>query len=667
MKGTQTDGQAQTAAGVLLGLGAEVEFQPDPTPRGRAGLPIGRVALQQFGSHADTDLAFTQPVTFIVGPNGHGKTTIVEALLWALTGRYARGTDGRGANTGELIRTGHTAARVTVHTSGAGDVLREVKGGKVRLLIEEQTVTEPDAQLAIYARMRTTEGRLRAVCHGATLLDADHAAGKDLLLDVLQVRVTVGAQTYTLPQLDAAYDKAFDDRKAAKRDRDAIRVPARPEQPAPDVAALEQRLADYREEEKRLIAASAETDGTRRQLHARVASLTSQRDRLQGEIDASASVHDDLDRLEQRLTELRAAPEPSADVDGDLTTLREQLVTASGRLRLLEDAVAGIASHSPTKGCVIDAAIPCKTSAKAFGDALTTLRSDLEQLREEVRTTQPRIQELEALARGREQAAGVRQRQIAAVEQDRSRLQSRARMRQADEARIAEVRADLEELEAELAACGPVAEASPRLAEVRASITKGETEVLPAARRLVDAWRVYEDAQRRALEAGQTAERLEQLVEQLGPKGARVAALTAAVAAFTDRINTYLQRFGLTLAIEIEPWCVRVNGRPASRLSASERFRVGACLQLALADYTGLHLAVIDNADVLVTPDARAAFNALAIEWALAAPGRQVIVVAAKEDAWRIPAIPGTAVYRVRQDADGISRVTRESEHGVGA
>lgn len=668
MRGLHTDDAARHTAGALLGLDV-----PDAVAdQGRAGastLPIGRVALQQFGSHADTDLAFTQPVTFIVGPNGHGKSTIVEGLLWALTGLFARGVDGRGVGAGAVVRTGQTAARVTVHTALAGDVLREVKHGKVRVIVDEQATTEVDPQAAIYTRMRTSGARLRTVFQGATLLDADHTTGKDLLLDVLQVRVTVGEHTYTLPQLDAAYEKAYEDRKLAKRDRDAIRVPAKPDQAAPDLPALEQKLAGLRDEEKSLIAQHAEAAGRRREITAKLEGLTRTRDEFQRAIERSAGVHDQLDRVEAQLQDL-ASVEPDGAIETaeaeEVATLQERLIDASGRVRLLQGAVGGIEQHSPSKGCVIDSAIPCKTPAKAFADALTKMRIDIAVLHEEIRTATPRIQELQSLAHGRQQAGGERRRRLASLEQERSRLQNLARDRQGDETRLAEVTAAIAAADQALAACGEIV-ADPHLDALRERIRKAEQEVIPHARTLVGRWATYESAKAQADALAVTVERLEQRVEQLGPKGARVGALAQALSAFTERINGDLARFGFSLAIELDPWVVSVNGRPAVRLSPSERFRVGACLQLAFAEYTGLHVAVIDNADVLVTPEARGGFNALALAWAQAAPGRQVIVVAAKEDAWRIPAIAGTAVYRVRQDEHGISRATLEVEHASAA
>src|SRR5713101_5395641 len=48
-----------------------------------------RLRLVNFRQHADTELEFGPGITGIIGPNGSGKTTILEAIAWALYGVQA--------------------------------------------------------------------------------------------------------------------------------------------------------------------------------------------------------------------------------------------------------------------------------------------------------------------------------------------------------------------------------------------------------------------------------------------------------------------------------------------------------------------------------------------------------------------------------------------------
>jgi exonuclease SbcC len=87
---------------------------------------INSLQLCNFRQHADTRIEFDSGLTGIIGPNGSGKTTILEGIAWALYGNSAaRGTR-------ESIRFSRAAARASVRVELdfdlAGHRYRVVRG-----------------------------------------------------------------------------------------------------------------------------------------------------------------------------------------------------------------------------------------------------------------------------------------------------------------------------------------------------------------------------------------------------------------------------------------------------------------------------------------------------------------------------------------------------------
>ena len=50
---------------------------------------LNSLHLLNFRQHADTRIEFDLGLTGIIGPNGSGKATILEAIAWALYGQSA--------------------------------------------------------------------------------------------------------------------------------------------------------------------------------------------------------------------------------------------------------------------------------------------------------------------------------------------------------------------------------------------------------------------------------------------------------------------------------------------------------------------------------------------------------------------------------------------------
>src|SRR2546427_279236 len=118
-----------------------------------------RLRLVNFRQHADTELEFGPGITGIIGPNGSGKTSILEAIAWALYGVQA-------------VRGDKDSIRRLGAKGRAGNgVVAEVRGLEAGL---------PDGA-ALAAARQAAEQRLSGARSSAKSADAARRAAEDAL------------------------------------------------------------------------------------------------------------------------------------------------------------------------------------------------------------------------------------------------------------------------------------------------------------------------------------------------------------------------------------------------------------------------------------------------------------------------------------------------------
>jgi DNA repair exonuclease SbcCD ATPase subunit len=618
---------------------------------------IKSIELTNFRSFAGAVVDLPSRVTFIIGRNHSGKSTLIDALTWALVGR-CRGTAADGKGSDVLIRdaSGVSAMKVAVSIDPSeGPAMDRLKPFTVERMQNARTSTfavagvvgtRQDASTALEDRLGASPVVIEACLNSDAFLDLHHATAKSLLLDLLNVQVPVEGETLTLAELDQRYEHWYRERPMRKKALDAIRLPEKPaDGDVPDLTALEAKLQRLREEEKALIAEASEESGRRIELDRQIAHATSEQTRLSAKLSSlstAAGVDGATVDLDDAIAELEERLATTALTDGEreeADQARLALVDAGGRLRVLTDTIAAVKAHAPDRGCVLNPAIECRTPAKSFEKELKAITQQLAELKAQ----QDEASKAVETARLRQADADTRERRLIA-------LKHQAASRDAVTGDLATLTDTLTKLTFERDQTAEATSAvNPQRLQLQDRILKGET-VVKDVQHEIHQRKVYAAAKLAQEDAARALADTERKVDLYGPKGARVAALETALADFHGRINVALSRFGYTLRIVADPWLVLVNDRPAALLSKSERLQAGLALQLAIADVSGVGFVAIDQVD-LFDAENRRAFGAL-----LDATPVQVLAAMTRDDSFEPPTVDGWTWVRLTQ-VDGVSQV----------
>lgn len=592
---------------------------------------IRSVQLQNFRNFENSTFLLGER-SFLMGPNGSGKSTILDGIAWALTGR-CRGTDARGAGAKNLIRMGADSATVTITLDGFPDPI-------FRSVARNGSTSASFQPAAILGRLNVSDPVVQGCLYGRTFFALHHAEAKNLLMSVLNVRIPVeslpGAglsEPADLATLERIYDEAFQARATAKR---ALTLAPLPEVPKVVSLAAGQDLTDLALKAATARAAISETSRGYGERLAELQGIQAQirklrpvnRDELRGKLQA----HRDMLATEERKvaaadTKIAAIPETAGPGFQELTAKAAEL----------ENLIARIETHDPSRGCVLSAQIPCLTGAAPFADHIGGLKKQIRAMKANAKAAQGQATSLQRLQQERADGAqGVRYHQ----EQIRK---TESALTAADQ--VDQELAGLQARETELV--GLVEQA--KTVKDQAIDAGGNAEGIIAE---VAAYDAALQARRAAehKRAGLQAEvdRLEGLVTLLGPKGVRATALGSAVADFEAAINAVLEPFGFLLRFQVEPWDVRIErGGEAvgfDLLSDGEKLWTGAAFQIALSAVTGFGVVAIDATETVVGK-ARTLLTSLA----MLAPIDQVIVAMAKGEDETAPAVDGLTVVRVHR------------------
>lgn len=160
---------------------------------------VRRIYLENFGPHQRTELSFSDGINAIIGNNGAGKTTILEAISYALYHRADRPAE-------ELIRTGASRMRVELEfeVSGrrylairerskdgfASAELHEIAQGSRKLLQRDQTKVSSQIEAILgFSRDVFLQGIYVRQGEIQTLLESQPAKRKELIAKLLGIDI----------------------------------------------------------------------------------------------------------------------------------------------------------------------------------------------------------------------------------------------------------------------------------------------------------------------------------------------------------------------------------------------------------------------------------------------------------------------------------------------
>ena len=333
---------------------------------------LKKLLLAGFKSFADrTEFEFDDGITCVVGPNGCGKSNIVDAIKWVLGEQSAKSL--RGSEMLDVIFNGSSTRRA----SGSAEVTLVFDNSSGTLQPVGKDDQTNNSMVAITRRLfRSGQSEYLINKAPARLKDIremfmDTGIGRDAYSLIEQGRVE-GFLQASPEDRRAIFDEAAGISRYKARKKEAARKLDRVDQNLlrlnDIVAEVEKRLRSikYQAGKARNYQAYTQQLGELRSLHllAQYHSLSAQRKDLQGRLDKST---DNLTAIESRLDQLEAARSSAevelVDMDRQAASLQRQITEAGASIVTTHERVDMLSRRVSELGeQIVSAASRCESA-----------------------------------------------------------------------------------------------------------------------------------------------------------------------------------------------------------------------------------------------------------------------------------------------------------------
>ncbi len=611
-------------------------------------MKIETIALQDFKCFHDMEIDFKEPVNLIFGENASGKSSIAQAILFALAG------SNNGCDRHALIR--HNAEDFAVSLS-----IGNIPGASMPYKITQGAnggASGKDAEAkAILQKLKTNRDVVAALLKTTSFLELHPDEKKRLLFDLLpNLKVSSGniAERLSLwlqsqpdilrkyrvdsdsnlmdclsspASLEDAYNEAYEERRIARREQKGLgEAPRLPRELTKE--RLEADLRQAQQELSQLYIAIGETKGVaageRKQLERELLQTTEEISLTETRLKTELNIHQTgVNTRKAGLNIYKGTETGAAELEGQLAAFEKQRAAIAADIASLSEKHAALqiemqrladqkrredmdrAKIGAFDGhCPIFSDVICETKeiarrVKTMPSADTGLESSIRKLAEGQSKAASLLNEKkEALARIENSIATVKNEAMAL----KLRFQNMQERAAQEENRLRDLRTKKQQLEGILS--GISEEKTTEAQRLKGNISVLEEDI----RRKKDTLSALKKA-RQISSLEERINKLEILTLAFSPKGIMSDLMRDAAADLTGLANNLLaeltgSRYAIDLSME-EGFQIllydlkKKTTTDIAMASTSERFRVGIVLQAVLSELAGLRFMIIDGIDIL--------------------------------------------------------------------